>query len=342
MKATKIILSLLLVCLPALNMQAQKQKENEKRDDTPYLAGAVPQDADGKVVFTREYHVDGMSREDIFNKSLEWMQQRLAKNENSSRVVLQDKEKNQIVGIGEEWIVFSSSFLSLDRTRILYQLSIETEPEKCKLEVSKIRYDYREGQERYNAEEWIVDKYALNKKKTKLVRGLAKWRRKTVDFVDDLGKELAQALSITIAPTVTTTEATNVSKKPIPTTPKSADNKQLKEIAPAELSADVIQSGAGKLVITIGEDPFNSIKMTANAGGSLGEVEGKKVVFTILSPEQETAAMNKAETYTVQFYPNGDNQPSVVLRCKKMPAPQAIKGMPATFVGEITKAEIKK
>lgn len=270
------------------------------------------------------------------------MQQRLAKNENSSRVVLQDKEKNQIVGIGEEWIVFSSSFLSLDRTRILYQLSIETEPEKCKLEVSKIRYDYREGQERYNAEEWIVDKYALNKKKTKLVRGLAKWRRKTVDFVDDLGKELAQALSITIAPTVTTTEATNVSKKPIPTTPKSADNKQLKEIAPAELSADVIQSGAGKLVITIGEDPFNSIKMTANAGGSLGEVEGKKVVFTILSPEQETAAMNKAETYTVQFYPNGDNQPSVVLRCKKMPAPQAIKGMPATFVGEITKAEIKK
>ena len=47
--------------------------------------------------------------------------------------------------------------------------------------------------EKYKAEEWITDKYALNKAKTKLVRGLAKWRRKTVDFADDIFMDVAVA-----------------------------------------------------------------------------------------------------------------------------------------------------
>ena len=38
-----------------------------------------------------------------------------------------------------------------------------------------------------------TDKYALNKTKTKLVRGLAKWRRKTVDFADDIFMDVAVA-----------------------------------------------------------------------------------------------------------------------------------------------------
>ena len=63
------------------------------------------------------------------------------------------------------------------------------------MEVEKIRFNYREGKEKYTAEEWIVDKYALNKAKTKLVRGLAKWRRKTVDFVDDLAIGAAEDIS---------------------------------------------------------------------------------------------------------------------------------------------------
>ena len=56
------------------------------------------------------------------------------------------------------------------------------------MEVEKIRYTYRE-KEKYAAEEWITDKYALNKAKTKMVRGLAKWRRKTVNFADNLFEE---------------------------------------------------------------------------------------------------------------------------------------------------------
>ena len=169
-----------------------------QRDDSKYLAGAVPE-ADGKVVFTKDFSIPGMSQDTIYSRLLKWMDTRLAKNENTSRVVYSDREKGQIVGMGDEWIVFSSTALSLDRTKILYQLTLTCQPEKCTLEVEKIRFSYREGKEKYTAEEWITDKYALNKSKTKLVRGLAKWRRKTVDFVDDLCVDITEALSASTA-----------------------------------------------------------------------------------------------------------------------------------------------
>ena len=188
---TQLLFTLFCLCLPAM-LQAQDG------DDSKYLAGAVPE-VDGKVVFTKEFSIPGMSQDEIYERLLGWMDARLKENENTSRVVFSDKEKGQIVGIGDEWIVFSSTALSLDRTKILYQLTVTCQPEKSVLEVEKIRFNYREGKEKYTAEEWIVDKYALNKAKTKLVRGLAKWRRKTVDFVDDLCLGAAEALSATTA-----------------------------------------------------------------------------------------------------------------------------------------------
>ena len=187
---TQVLFALFCLCMPAL-LHAQ-------RDDSKYLAGAVPE-ADGKVVFTKDFSIPGMSQDTIYSRLLKWMDTRLAKNENTSRVVYSDREKGQIVGMGDEWIVFSSTALSLDRTKILYQLTLTCQPEKCTLEVEKIRFSYREGKEKYTAEEWITDKYALNKSKTKLVRGLAKWRRKTVDFVDDLCVDITEALSASTA-----------------------------------------------------------------------------------------------------------------------------------------------
>lgn len=338
MKATKLLIVLSILCLPA-TMQAQET------DDTKYLAGAVPENAEGKVVFSKTFNVSGMDQKQIYDRTLNWMTQRLAKNNNNSRVVLNQPEKGLIVGMGDEWIVFNSTFLSLDRTRILYQVSIEAQPQKCTLEVSKIRYIYREGEEKYEAEEWITDKYALNKKKTKLVRGLAKWRRHTVDFIEDMGREVSQALSITTVPTVETAAAPSapVASVPVASVPaqQTAPATTLREINPTDLPAQAIQSGAGKIVLVVGKEPFNMTMMTANAGGSLGTVKGKPVVFTILSPEQSATAIENATEYVVRFYPNGAQEPTVVLECKKMESPAAIEGMPRTFIGEIVKAQVK-
>lgn len=360
---TQLLFVLFCFCLPTM-LHAQ-------RDDSKYLAGAIPE-VDGKVIFTKEFSIPGMSQTEIYNRLLKWMEARLAKNDNNSRVVYSSEENGQIVGTGDEWIVFSSSALSLDRTKILYQVTATCQPEKCTLEVEKIRFNYREGKEKYTAEEWITDKYALNKDKTKLVRGLAKWRRKTVDFVDDLCLGAAEALSATTAKapveekivekkeekalvnsgttvitpkTQVTVETSKNTVVPVTgTSPKSSvqiTSSTYKEVAPDAIPADAIQTGAGKLVIVIGQEPFNMTMMTANAGGSLGKIIGKPVIFSILSPEQPYEQMDKAENYTVRFYPNGQTEPSVILECKKYPSQAPIEGMPRTYIGEILKAKIK-
>lgn len=378
---TQLLFTLFCLCLPAV-LHAQG------KDDSKYLAGAVPE-VDGKVVFTKEFSIPGMSQDEIYERLLNWMDARLEKNENTSRVVFSDKGKGQIVGVGDEWIVFSSTALSLDRTQILYQLTITCQPEKSILEVEKIRFNYREGKEKYNAEEWIVDKYALNKTKTKLVRGLAKWRRKTVDFVDDLCLGAAEALSATTVkapveekkeekkevkavvnsgPTVitpkkqVTVEPAKAAEKEsegivnnaqvieVPQVKKPAalvvpaqknQQEEYRTVAPDQLPSEVIQTGAGKLVIVIGQEPFNMTMMTANSGGSLGKVNGKAVVFSILSPDQPYEQMEKAESYTIRFYPTGQTEPTVILECKKLPSPATMEGMPRTYVGEILKAMVK-
>lgn len=357
-KLTQIFFVLLMVCLPATSLMAANDKND---DDSKYLVGAVPM-VDGKVVFSKEFSIPGMSQDEIYNRMLKWMTANLKENKNNSRVVYDKKEEATIAGIGEEWIIFSSSALSLDRTWINYQITVNCQPEKCRMAIEKIRYTYREN-EKYTAEEWITDKYALNKAQTKLVLGLAKWRRKTVDFADKLFQSAALALGENEA----TEAAKPVEKKPaivtapgvvvigaekkaepaavvIPATPVTAPAAQAsayKEVAPDQIPANAIQMGAGRLVIAIGTDAFNMTMMTANAGGSLGKVGGKPVVFSILSPDQSYEALEKAETYSVRFYPTGQNEPSVILTCKKVPAPAPMEGQPRTYVGEIIKALIK-
>lgn len=372
-RLTQLLFMLFFLCLPIV-LQAQK------RDDSKYLAGAVPEE-DGKVVFSKDFSIPGMSQDEIFERMQKWMELRLKKNQNeTSRVVYTNKEKGQIVGMGEEWIVFTSTALSLDRTIIDYQLTTYCQPEKCEFRIEKIRYTYREGrdQEKYTAEEWITDKYALNKSQTKLVLGLAKWRRKTVDFADELFKEATQALSVAnidqivvltdeeekelaekeersksgtnSGPTVITTKqqpavvpvvAPAVQPETVQTPAPTPQQGQYKEVAPDQLPSSAIQIGTGKLVIVIGTDAFNMTMMTANAGGSLGKMSGKSVIYTFLSPDQPHEQLDKADTYTVRFYPNGQQEPSVVLECKKLPSQEPLEGQPRMYIGEIVKAQMK-
>lgn len=323
---TKTAIALLCVLI-SLAATAQDNK------DVRYLEGAVPL-VNGKVVFSHEYSLEGMSQDEIFSRTLAWMEQRLKENENNSRVLYSNKEKGQIVGLGEEWIIFKKAALSLDRTFVTYQLTVTCQPGICHFDIEKIRYEYREGEEEYTAEEWITDKYALNKTKTKLVRGLAKWRRKTVDLVDTYFAQLGEALGSRQTAQQATPATAASTPKP------AAGQASAQEVKPEELTADMMPAGSGKLVIVIGTDPFNQTVMTANSGGSLGQVDGKTVVFTILSPEQPHAALDKATQYTVRFYPNGATQPSIELQCNKMPSPEVPEGMPRTYVGEIVKATV--
>lgn len=106
-----------------------------KRDDTRYLAGAVPV-VDGKVVFSKEFQIPGMSQKQIYDTVMKWMNERLKENNNpDSRVVFSDEAQGTIAGVGEEWITFYSSALSLDRTWVNYQITVTCKPGSCLVEL---------------------------------------------------------------------------------------------------------------------------------------------------------------------------------------------------------------
>ena len=85
-------------------------------------------------------------------------------------------------------LTFSKSFLAHDFAELAYVLAVRYEGGQLIMEMSHINYKYNENNKlnKYTAEEMIVDKYALNKKKTKLIFGFKKFRMKTIDLLDEL------------------------------------------------------------------------------------------------------------------------------------------------------------
>ena len=358
MRRISFLLYTLILLFCTANLSAQNNDKDA--DESLYLEGVVPE-KDGRVVFSREFQIPGMPEQEIYNRMLKWMEVRLAENNNElSRVVYTNPETGQIIGRGEQWIVFKSSALSLDRTLINYQLTVSCKAEFCTVEIEKIRYLYREN-EKYVAEGWITDNFALNKSKTKLIKGVSKWRIKTVDFANDIFKGAALALSVSDIKQVTQTESEQrkvqsgpvviqqttqaTTSQPVKQTetvaPKATSD--LVEINPANVPTNLIKASEGKIVIAIGSDQFNRTMMTADAGGSIVKIENEMAVMTTLAPDQAYEALQKAPKYTVMFYPNGQTEPSAVFECESINTGQTyIDGLPRSYFGKIIKAQIRE
>ena len=184
----KKFIALFLICLP---LMAVAQTDNK------YLEGAVPVNND-KVEFSTELQVPAMTKQQIYDTMLDWANNKFQpKDKFNARVLYTNPQDGSIAVGGEEYMVFSSSALSLDRTRIYYLLSIVCDNGKCQIDMNRIRYWYneaRDGGEKYTAEEWITDEMALNKAKTKLAPVCGKFRKKTIDLKDELFAEMRSAL----------------------------------------------------------------------------------------------------------------------------------------------------
>ncbi len=161
--------------------------KEQTNPDAKYLRGAVPE-VDGKVVFSCHIDAPGKSATEIYNILHEYMD-KMTKEKNqmiNSKLVVEDTQ-NHIVAAGfEEWLVFKSTAIVLDRTRFSYALKAECHDGGADVMLSHIRYLYEENRnpQRYTAEDWITDKEAVNKKNTKLYPGSGKFRRKTIDRKD--------------------------------------------------------------------------------------------------------------------------------------------------------------
>ena len=85
------------VMLP-LQVSAQKN-ENANHEDSYYLKGAVPE-VNGKVVFSKEFIISGMSKGEVYAKVQEWMKARMQQNANKSQVAYVNEERGQIAANG--------------------------------------------------------------------------------------------------------------------------------------------------------------------------------------------------------------------------------------------------
>ncbi len=181
----KVLLSFLL--LIAIGTVAEG-----KKDDSKYLAGAVPE-VNGTITFVKSFTVPGKSAQEVCKTMQQFVnglvEGSISAPGNYARIM--EENSDSTVARVCEWLVFTKKAFNLDRARFRYQIKVNTTGQRVTLTVSNLSYYYNEDMETQNgtiikAEEWISDKEALNKSKTKLYPKSGKFRRKTIDRMEEL------------------------------------------------------------------------------------------------------------------------------------------------------------
>ena len=175
---------------PSAQVNGAKLKEAPK-----YLEGAITFDEQGKIVFDTEIEAPGKSAAQLYDLVFDYMSGLTqGKESKASRMALVNKDEHIIANTMDEWLVFSNSFISLDRTECKYNLIAKITDGKVSLSINHINYIYEEGRQtgfKLPAEEVIIDKVALTKKKNDLARIFGKFRKKTIDRKDQIFSEIA-------------------------------------------------------------------------------------------------------------------------------------------------------
>lgn len=158
-----------------------------------YLIGAVPVE-NGEVVFRESFKAPSLDRDSLMELTRDWINGRDNQaEERSSRVLIFDEEKGEVVGGCREKLVFRSSMLLLDQADMNYYLHAICTPGAVDMAIIRIRYEYEDA-ERYTAEELITDEVSLGKEQKKILKSSEKWRVKTIDFAKDLFNEYSYYL----------------------------------------------------------------------------------------------------------------------------------------------------
>lgn len=199
----KILMAIMMV-LPILSSaqntwEMPEHEEGIKENpDQKYLAGAVPV-VDGRVTFEKTIEAPGKSAEQTYQIMRRYMLA-MTQEENQlekSRIAIDDSINHKLCGTYQEWLVFKSTALSLDRTRFTYNIFADCHDGKVAVKLTRIYYLYEEERnpQTYKAEEWITDEYGLRKNKDKLARITGKFRRKTIDRKDYLFNKFTHLLN---------------------------------------------------------------------------------------------------------------------------------------------------
>lgn len=189
-----------LLLWPASFYAQIRDKENTLDfSDKKYLAGAVPTE-DGKVVFNRQLDITGIAPQTAIELTRQWVSGPLANDGYNGKIYDIDNNAGSLVINMDGDIVFKSSAFQLDQATICFILDVKFSNDKCMLTFRNIRYLYtinpnNTKRDIIMAENWIVDKEALNKAGTKMYAMNGKFRIRTVQLVDYLTESLRSGLN---------------------------------------------------------------------------------------------------------------------------------------------------
>ena len=148
----KKIVMMALVALSSLSLWAQDntwekieiEKVDKANPDAKYLKGAVTE-VDGKVVFSKTIDAPGKTADEVYNIVKNYLLKMTTEpNQESARLAFEDKEKHELAASFNEWLVFKSSSLMLDQTRLLYVIKARCSEGKAVIEMANIHYVYDE------------------------------------------------------------------------------------------------------------------------------------------------------------------------------------------------------
>ncbi len=171
---------------------------DSKANKDLYLQKGVVPEVNGQVMWTETINILGATANELYDKAFAYLTA-LTQGTNQldgSKVALVNKGEHSIVATVREKLVFSSSFLSLDYTQFNYVLQATCRDGQATLTMSRLtyRYDVQGNVSDFTAEQWITDKYAVNKKQTRLLPVSGKFRRATIDRKNSVFEGFAQAL----------------------------------------------------------------------------------------------------------------------------------------------------
>ena len=187
----KKILFLLTFCLLAGVQTVSAQR----RDDlSRYLAGAVPV-VDGYVQFEKSFTVKGKTKAEIHQALFDFAKKELVEGPEQlpqARITESDAAEGVIAASIEEYLYFKRTNWVTHRVRFYYQIVYTVKDEAYTVQIRRLHYRYDpettagEFDEDRRAEKWITDEEALSNDGKKLTRIAGKFRRFTIDRVDDI------------------------------------------------------------------------------------------------------------------------------------------------------------
>lgn len=305
------------------------------QEDSKYMEGAVPE-VDGKVIFQTELTSTVLSPEMVYETINKWMHERFSRE--GCRVVYENSEEGQVAAVGEEYIEFSRTVLALDRSRMQYQVTAECKGQSCLLQFKNIRYEYdvtyQREPEKYTAEEWITDKYAIHKGKLNRISG--KFRIKTVDFANQLFADAKKALGLNTLEI----EEEKAQATIIETPAKSTDLPGYKSYAVSELP-EIMKSLLSSSPFSVESNGQTIISTGKAEWKGMGTMFGKNIVsFATPANNSDISNLKDNDIYKLSFFKTAnDNEAWIIIECRK--SGSSTENEQNVTIGEITNIWVK-